>query len=390
MRKTRDLQDLLSVLETEGHRLSSRQITLILEMVLANVERPIPEYEERMLVVESCMPPADPAWPHLSFVYQILHKVLQFHPQSQYFTVHFVRGVLAQIGSPAAQERDVIASFVFSCARLNVFPVPKLLALCEGAVTTWHGSVNHMFAVQCVLSACVLILKMMNGASSAMKSFFDRFVLHAVTSPHFGVFQNQFTDIAIHMAGMSPDVVTQAVKMIVQCWSSVLVDKQTACLRALGSIMRATYVDVPLVSILAPIIAVSVGSPSFRVSAAALELLESSSVSEALGRRDASAFRALIKASLWDAVHTHWGAEVRDHLRPMLDALLQFQDRARPDRCRVQSWLAVAEQAHRLNTGSEIPRWNHVIAEMQDIHAGDATPNRRSRCGQREAPRPGP
>jgi hypothetical protein len=274
-----------------------------------NVVRAIPELNERMIFVGNCQLPSEPAWQHLSLVYQLLHRVLLLFPNNQYFTLPLIRSVLGQIGSTYSPEHDTIATFVFSCAKLSLFPFVKLLELCEGAVMSWHGTMNEMFALQCVMTVYLLILKGFGGAASATKSFFEKVVLSSITSPQFGQFQAQLTEIVILVADFSPGVAHQAVKLLIRCWSRVIVDKQAACLKALTEILQVMPVDVGLIASLGPIITDALASPAYKVAAGAIELLECCNVSDALGRSEAVAFRKVVKAAVSEAAIGYCGLE---------------------------------------------------------------------------------
>jgi hypothetical protein len=227
------------------------------------------------------------------------------------------------------------------------------------------------------MSAFLHILKGMTGSAVVCKQFFERFVLPSVTSPHFYFFQNQFTDIAVTIAGLYPAAAQQSVRMLVRSWSSVLPEKQAACLASLATIMRVTPADLATVTTLAPVITDSIASPSFRVSDAALEVLKTCAIKDVIGGPGAAAFRTNVRASLSDAARNHWGPEVREHFKPMLEALMQFQDRVRPERdveaARLQRWLAVADRAAAVYGAADVKEHRREIVALCEANRAAGT-----------------
>jgi hypothetical protein len=344
-----DMQDLLNVVDTPAHHLTDFHIRLILDMVLINVERSQSELNPCLLVPETSPPPPDPSWIHLSLSYQILLKVVQRFPSAKYFRVTFFRAILRQIGSSLSNEREAITSFIVASAKTEVIPVAEMLNMLESALIVWRNTVNEIYAVHCVLSTFLLILKN-DRKGSCYDQFFQTVVLPSIESPNFGVFQQPFCGIVLVFAAQDPKIGRYAVEVVMKWWPRTICAKQAACLRTLMTLLPFVKQDLVIVRKMMSLITTAIDSPVYKVALAATDLVCNRGLGELLVDPRAARLRALVIPPLKEAANSHWNADIRARGKLFFEAFARCEpsvEDSEKDREseRVEKWRMIAEKA---------------------------------------------
>jgi hypothetical protein len=352
--KLQDLKDILRTVEVDGVRLTDSLVQAILDMVAANVGRALPEFDEKLLVPENSPPPPDPSWSHLSVSYQILNRVLQKYPPPIHARMPLIRCLLPMIGSPITAERDAVANFLIIATKFDILTIGQLLQLLEGAVDSWNGSTNSMFAIQCGLMTFCTLLKMHGTTPPAIHRFFDHVVLPSVTSERFAFFQGTWAEIVLFMSGKWPEIAYESVSAVVRECSNRLPTKQAACVKVMGSLLPQVRYDFTVVEGIVKRTADAIASPVFRVAMSGLDLVSLPMFVEIVASPSAGASMMLLGRTMRETAKAHWCPEIRVRASATMEMIGRYSSRMRATRDadvgareeeRLRRWMVIATAA---------------------------------------------
>jgi hypothetical protein len=324
--KLRDLQDIHDVIQSGEISLKDVHIVAILDLVSANLCRPLGDYNPRLLVPESTPPADDPAWPHLKIVYEILNRLLEKAPNSKHFRVPFLQRVLGQIGSPSMAEREAIAHFVLLCARLQTVSDGVIISLLERALLVWEGTTSLMFATHCALVTFYIFTRM-HGAPG--RGFFDRVVLPSVASPRFGFYCVPFTETVAVVSNTFPDAARDAVVVLLRYYWTNVPAKQCAIIKAITALFPRIVDEVGLMQKIAPVVVDALASATSRAVGAALDFVSLPAFAGSVAIPGATQFLQRIVPTIAVVAREYWAPEVQVRAAVVLEALAGMSERVR-------------------------------------------------------------
>jgi hypothetical protein len=381
--KVKELMRLLKAVEVPGdaRRFSTTLVDAIVEMVRANVDRPLPLIDPQMVITDDIPPFADPEWEHLKLVYQIVIRFKESAPRCPQLDLGFMKMILKQIGSRDEREHAAIVQIVMQyAATARPEGLTELFAALAQELAGWENSPNYMFAVTVVLEITRSFLTEFPGSFKSAQLLIDR-CLPFLTARGFLFFRTSFFGFLSALLGTDYPFSMRILTLVVRYWPYLASGKQALFIRIFSmTLPRVSARQMgPLTPKVLAILGDAVQSPSGHVAEAALALLtERSLESFVVGN-----IRTLIPAlhgPLKATSANHWSSAVRDLAKKTSNTLSMLTPRACQElwhrdspqmesaAWRLQSWTQIAQSASRDDNPT-----NEKMAEISRIFGAEVT-----------------
>jgi hypothetical protein len=392
--KSEDLMHILKLVESPGRakQFPATIIQSLLDMIRANVYRPLIQIHRQMVITDDILPFADAEWEHLKIVYQILVRFQEAVPRCPLIDLSFMKTILKQIGSPDDREHSGIVQIVmhYAVQARQSGMVPLFEALIQ-ELYSWEVSPNYIFAVTVVLEIVTCFLKEFPGFLNCARPLIDH-CLPLLTAPSFLFFRTSYFNFLTTIHATEQPFAMQVVTIAVRYWPYHASSKQSLFLKILSiALPRLSLRQMgPVGPKVLSVISGAIQAESSRVAEDALTLLMERNLETFIVSNIHVIFPA-VHGAIRNAAVNHWSLEIRDLAKKTLNTLLRlaprlFQDLWRregsqpdPEMWKLQSWLQIAEAASPSGASTKLN-----IAEIsQTFGAGHTTAQFDPRKGRR-------
>jgi serine/threonine-protein phosphatase 2A regulatory subunit B' len=385
--KLNALKEILKICEVLGsfRRLSETIGLAIIDVIGENVHRQVKLLPKTLQISDELPVLHDPEWAHLSLVYEILRHVHSFSPQSPGFTMLFFKKVVNQIGTPDGREGDQICAFAVDFASSRARLLPAILDALAAALLDYCDSGNLVFAVNCVLTIYLSIVRSVGSSVNAVKKFFYSTTLPHLTSISFSAFSRPFLSVLQAYVGLHPRASVTVIHQITQYWPHTHSAKQVPFLRMFAiALPHAFQRSTPhIISRVFPIIAECISSPVQQVSEIAIALLAEPPVVIFM-QQNASSIVPIILPAVSRANNSHWAPEVRAAAHAAAMSLPRpgprVQKDAQPEKeAPGPVWAQIVHTVHKAGEAINV---SLLLSQIMSTHgiardAHDAQPHRR-------------
>jgi hypothetical protein len=380
-RKTDALTAIMRATETPGDavRFPPAIVRSLLDLVCANVERPLRLIDSCLVITEDFQPFPDPEWEHLGIVYQILIKFYDCVPQCPMVDLPFIRRVLKQIGSRDEREqlaiRHVVSRFAIHERREAL---PALFTALAMELSVWESSPNFMFAASVLLGIATDFVTDFPGSPRIARPLVSH-CLSLLSAPSFFFFRTPFLKFLIALLEADSGYGFPILKAAFHFWPQLSAAKQSCFLRLFSlAIPKLTAKQLSLVAPrLLALLSASIESPFARAAESALGLLVERSFKVFLMTKVRSILPAVYDSIRNVAAH-HWNNEVRAAAARMLDTFagldasvcrdLARGNRPAPDATaqKMVAWMQIADaaSANGFASGSKFPEISRLFGNV--------------------------
>jgi serine/threonine-protein phosphatase 2A regulatory subunit B' len=224
--KTRQLKDIYRFLSSAAGAgvLNDEQFFSLYSMLEVNIIRRPGIFDLRLIQQEDLPPSADPAWPHLSIVYQILLKLQCLTPRSPQH-LEFARKLIPICESPDPNERTAIVSFYEYLLRHKGHAIDVLVPLFSSALRVRGLEPSGGFLVSTFFRVFNFIIDKTGGLPPADR-LFRRVVLPMLAHPMLPVFQEPLSQLLDFFRDGSLTKTFEILKFILTKWPVRMGSKQ--------------------------------------------------------------------------------------------------------------------------------------------------------------------
>jgi serine/threonine-protein phosphatase 2A regulatory subunit B' len=396
--KTRDLTDILRMIDTyqDARRLRPEQVSAVVAMARANLERPLAPIDRRYLITDDVQPFIDGEWEHVGIVYQILRRLQEIRGRCEELDIGFLRMILKQIGSCDERAQTPILAIVQQyCAQRKPAPFYSVFAALAAELLIWESSPNYMFAALSALLIATAIVREYPASLKFIGPMLDR-VVPLLTAPNFVFFRHAFFDFAVTLLEGDTHFGVKLLGLAVQFWPTNETAKQISFFKLFALVIPRLSARQfsPIVPRILRVIASSIESLSSRVAEAAFLFLTDRGM-DFLVRGNPRAVITAVCAPIRQAAAMHWNADIRQQaerattklmkLDPPLWAEVSASGRASKDNQKLHAWFQIAGAAAR--NGYQLGK---KCGDIAKLFGGAASPPEVGMAEKRPARRSNP
>jgi serine/threonine-protein phosphatase 2A regulatory subunit B' len=321
--KTQTLNEVLDFV-SRSNSLSEPILSLLFTMIEKHLIRFI-SFDQTMLYVWDRPCIVEPAWPHLSIVYQILTRLARVFPSHSYFSSVLFRKLLIPSGSPDPNERTAIRDF-FAALFENAKHLRKpLILLYESVLIDYYQSREYSpFLICTILSVMFYIAEHTLPLLPCSYRAFVRCVLPLLGDRDLTVFAPIVEKFFAFFFEDRPKLGVAALSVIVAIFPRGNSRKQLHLLALMAIVLEHPQRGLDdLVIPFCRLLAQASGSQNETVVQAALKMWGKSGVERLLDEHKKDVFPLLIPV-LARVMTNHWSSAVRQSAK---ETLASFQKR---------------------------------------------------------------
>jgi hypothetical protein len=350
-------------------------------MIEANIIRSI-TFNKSILFFCDFPQIVEPAWPHLSLVYQILTKLAQTIPSHDYFSPALFRKLLIPSASPDSNERKAICDFFAALFRTSKHLRQPLITLYESVLIDYCQAHEHSpFLICTILSVLFYVIEQTVPLLVCADRAFVRGVLPLLRDRDLTVFGPAVERLVTFFVEDRPSHAAAALAAVVEVFPTGNTQKQLQMLDLIGATLDSPSKAAQELAIpVARTIARAGESQNESVAETALRMWGKAGVDRLIGEQRRLVLPFVVP-SIARVVGEHWSFRVRQAAKA---AFAMFQKRdaklvrqislesgSRSDAAQplvMKQWVAVAKSAYgndaRINLGGAV---REIAEKFRDV-----------------------
>ena len=326
--KLQALEQVLGALVKMGHAsiISEEDLLKIVDMCVSNIVRKLWILDSVKYVGDDLPPVTEPAWEHLSIVYQIIRRIQNGFPGLSCFNVEFVDKLLPMLESPDPNERTnlqgIVIHFLKSQPNKAESFLPKLSKLlqdCDGKAPP--------FVVAPVLSIMQHIFFAARTVTPAFVKYF-RQVIGLLSNVHIAMFEKPLRSMIEFFTDESCGYASITVSALVMHWPRTCIEKEAFFVRLLTDVLpKMCKKDLALiVRRVFSIYAQCSCSQSTKVAEASFQIWTSLHI-EPIIQEYAAKVVPLLVIPTTIAMKSHWSKPVRENAASAMKLMMKIAPR---------------------------------------------------------------
>ena len=371
--KTAALTDILQIFSGSTPPTTSMDddlIFMLVDMLRVNIIRKLPSIEKRNLFFDDLPPLSDPAWPHLSIVYQILNRLVLCIPCSDYFGLDFLKSFIPIFDTADPNERAQIIQIFNNVLNNNFKLAMPILCEFEKVLMDYINSENMVpFRVSTILPIIHQILDTSPMQTPLYNRVFVNSIIPLLTDRYMMTFNHQLHKIIFYFIDDNSNLAKRVVEQIVKKWPCNQSAKQIFYINLLNeSLSKMSYREIQK-SIRPAFLLIRNGIMSLheKVALSALSVYSKIEMDRIIAD-NAKVILPIIIPSLIKAVSSHWSQQVRQSAKLTLNILSKY------DKKLTNEYLAHNNLIEAMHTKNSNKSWMSVIQSAQNNHESyDAT-----------------
>lgn len=348
--------------------LEQSELEALFAMVKKNIIRTIHPLEEKFLLHDDLPAPEEPAWPHLSLVYQIMNRLSICIPCSHYFAISFLTELTTMFETSDQNERNMLVQLYINIVHGNSRIIVPLLDLLERVLIDYR---MQDFASPFIPATVFPILSYIFNHKTPPLPIFHRVFSRAIVPIFKDRWYQTYGQSVKRIVELFVDDdfahAREVVDMISSKWSLTRPEKEVQLLQVLYDTLgkMSPREQRTRVGKVLRIIARAIKSDHEKVALAALGIWQKLDSNEAIANNIKLAVSILVPA-ICQSMASHWSQNVKTAARSGLSVLQRYdlklvQEQVR--QFRERSFDDMAEEA-------KPKKWTTIIRTAFDKDGG--------------------
>jgi len=312
----------------QSNHLSDEQFELIYNMVMKNIVRRLPTLDPMVLFNDDIAPLTEPSWPHLTYAYQILTKLLLEFPEAPFFTFESIIKLLRVVHSSDSRERSQLTQFLLRIVEFRPEFRDQMIVKFVAIVAEHADSGSKPFGISTVLAVFLGILRMSEEMEPLFIHIFRNTLVPLLGDRYFSYFEPNLLGIIDYFVDDDPRNSTIVVNTILKKWPFTKLSKQSTFLSTLArSIPKMGQKDLsPIIQRLFTLFANGTDSECLKVAEAAFSMWTTIGFERVIADNIKYALPILLP-HVMRALRAHWSQTIRENASFALNMMNKFDSK---------------------------------------------------------------
>ena len=371
----------------QSSRLTDEQFEQIYNMCMKNIVRRFPNLGPLAFVNVDVAPLMEPAWPHLSIVYNILMKVLYEFPEAQFFTIKTGTRLLRAGASGDSRERQQISTFLAKFMLFRNEFLNPMLEKFAAKIQGYSEGLSTPFTISTIINAFIDIVKDSNDVEPQYTKFFRNCIVPLLADRYFSFFDQSLVKLIDFFTEDDQRNAHYVVHLILKKWPQTSLNKQTTFLSILmRSLPKMTPRELqPMIPKIFALLAQSSDSECMKVAETAFSMWTTIGF-ERIINDNIKLILKIFTPHIINARHNHWSPAVRSNANFAISVLMKRDSKfihsistqeqnsqVDIDNEELKTWVVIARSAsHTDETLNLSKKLNEISAEYSPFISSKA------------------
>ena len=368
----------------QSSRLTDEQFEAIYNMCMKNIVRRFPNLGPMAFINVDVAPLTEPAWPHLSIVYNILMKVLYEFPDASFFTIKTGTRLLRAGASGDSRERQQISTFLSKFMLFRYEFLEPMIEKFSSKIQAYIEGLSTPFIISTIINAFIDLVNESNDIEPSYTKFFRNRIVPLLADRYFSFFDQSLVKLIDFFIEDDQRNAYYVVTLILKKWPQTSLNKQTTFLSILmRSIPKMTPREIqPMIPKIFSLLAQSSDSECMKVAETAFSMWTTIGF-ERIINDNIKLILKVFTPHIMNARHNHWSPSVRSNANFAISVLMKRDSKFMHavtsqgqnsetdyDNEQLRTWVVIARSASQTDESLNLSKkLNEISAEYSPFQS---------------------